>query len=148
MCELLALKFASWLSPVFELWIYDRIQELLTKGFTKLDTKEPTAMATTLRLLADSIEQQATITAEHEKRLLEIESKIISSDENYYTIAGFCSLHGVDCPLPVAKAYGKIASSLSRERDLEMGTAHDERYGRVNTYHKSVLNDAILSKKG
>jgi hypothetical protein len=26
----LALKFAVWLSPEFELWVYDRIQELLT----------------------------------------------------------------------------------------------------------------------
>lgn len=28
----LALKFASWLSPKFELWVYDRIDELLTNG--------------------------------------------------------------------------------------------------------------------
>lgn len=29
MDEKLALKFAAWLSPRFELWVYDRIQELL-----------------------------------------------------------------------------------------------------------------------
>jgi len=34
----LALKFAAWLSPEFELWVYDRIEELLTQGYTKLDT--------------------------------------------------------------------------------------------------------------
>ena len=36
MDEMLALKFASWLSADFELWVYDRIQELLTTGKTEL----------------------------------------------------------------------------------------------------------------
>jgi len=32
MDEKLALKFAAWLNPHFELWVYDRIHELLTQG--------------------------------------------------------------------------------------------------------------------
>ncbi|MCU0347014.1 MAG: KilA-N domain-containing protein [Saprospiraceae bacterium] len=36
MDEKLALKFAAWLSPAFELWVYDKIQELLTTGKTEL----------------------------------------------------------------------------------------------------------------
>lgn len=32
MHEKLALKFAAWLSPEFELWVFDRIQELLLRG--------------------------------------------------------------------------------------------------------------------
>jgi len=38
MCELLALKFASWLSAEFELWVYDQIQELITTGKVVLKT--------------------------------------------------------------------------------------------------------------
>lgn len=34
--EKIALKFAAWLSPAFELWVYDRIFELLTTGTTQL----------------------------------------------------------------------------------------------------------------
>lgn len=30
----LALKYAAWLNPRFELWVYDRIEELLKHGFT------------------------------------------------------------------------------------------------------------------
>ncbi len=33
----LALKFAAWLNPKFELWVYDRIEELLRDGYTKLE---------------------------------------------------------------------------------------------------------------
>lgn len=36
MHQKLALKFAAWLSPEFELWIFDRIEELLTTGKTEL----------------------------------------------------------------------------------------------------------------
>ena len=32
MDEKLALKFAAWLNPEFELWVYDKIYELLTTG--------------------------------------------------------------------------------------------------------------------
>lgn len=42
MHEKLALKFAAWLSPDFELWVFDRIQELLLKGHTAIvPAKEP-----------------------------------------------------------------------------------------------------------
>lgn len=37
MHQKLALKFAAWLSPDFELWVYDRIEELLKHGATALN---------------------------------------------------------------------------------------------------------------
>jgi hypothetical protein len=39
MNERLALKFAAWLNPYFELWVYDRVHELLTTGKTELKTE-------------------------------------------------------------------------------------------------------------
>ena len=36
MCERLALKFAAWLSPEFEIWVYEKILELLKQGYTEL----------------------------------------------------------------------------------------------------------------
>ena len=40
MHEKLALKFAAWLSTEFELWVYDRIEELLKLGVSYLKTTE------------------------------------------------------------------------------------------------------------
>lgn len=37
MHEKLALKFAAWLNVDFELWVFDKIEELLTSGQTSLD---------------------------------------------------------------------------------------------------------------
>lgn len=149
MSEQLALKFAGWLSPRFEVWVYDRILELITTGETSLNV-QPGGFAQTLRLLAEQWEKQDKInqgvrveldTAAN--RLDELEAKITSTDENYYTIAGYCSLNGIACPLDKAKAWGKAATALSRQRQLSTGTAHDERYGKVRTYHKDILEEVI-----
>ena len=35
----LALKFAAWLNPRFELWVYDRIEELMRHGITAAPSK-------------------------------------------------------------------------------------------------------------
>ncbi|PSR54197.1 hypothetical protein AHMF7605_12020 [Adhaeribacter arboris] len=41
MHQKLAIKFAAWLSPEFELWVYDRVEELLLTGKTEIRHKSP-----------------------------------------------------------------------------------------------------------
>ena len=150
MDEKLALKFAAWLSPRFELWVYDRIQELLSTGETRLQGIPPSGFATTLRLLAEQWEMQEQINEDMRQelnktaeRLDELEAKIISVDDHYYTIAGYCNLHKIPCPLHLAKEWGKQAAALSRQRTVPTGVAHDERYGQVRTYHMDVLREVV-----
>ena len=150
MDEKLALKFAAWLSPEFELWVYDRIQELITTGVTRLQGIPPSGFAATLRLLAEQWEKQEHINEnvreeldKTAQRLDELESKIISVDDHYYTIAGYCNLHKIPCPLHQAKEWGKTAAALSRQKDIPTGAAHDERYGQVRTYHEDVLKEVV-----
>ncbi|MBI5916182.1 MAG: KilA-N domain-containing protein [Bacteroidetes bacterium] len=150
MDEKLALKFAAWLSPAFELWVYDKIQELLTTGKTELKEVPPTGFSATLRLLAQQWEAQEKINTEVRKelddtaeRLDELEAKILSTDEKYYTIAGYCALNGIACPLHLAKEWGKKAVALSTAKQFPTGSAHDEKYGKVRTYHVDVLSEVI-----
>ncbi|MCB0612456.1 MAG: KilA-N domain-containing protein [Phaeodactylibacter sp.] len=150
MDELLALKFAAWLSPRFELWVYDRIQELLATGETRLKDIPPSGFAATLRLLAEQWEKQEQINEEMREeldqtaeRLDQLEAKITSVDDHYYTIAGYCNLHRIPCPLHKAKEWGKAATALSRQQDIATGTAHDERYGKVRTYHEDILKEVV-----
>ena len=150
MDEKLALKFAAWLSAEFELWVYDRIQELITTGSTRLQGIPPSGFAATLRLLAEQWEKQEHINEnvreeldKTAQRLDELESKIISVDDHYYTIAGYCNLHKIPCPLHQAKEWGKTAAALSRQKAIPTGTAHDERYGQVRTYHEEVLKEVV-----
>lgn len=152
MTELLALKFATWLDPRFELWVFDRILELLSTGKTELQ-QTPTSASNvikSIRLIADQLEEQAGDIQNNkykieaiEEVVQELEAKILSVDEGYYTIAGYCSLHKIKCPLHKAKEWGKAATALSKQKNVPTGTAHDERYGRVRTYHKDVLGQVI-----
>ncbi|AEE54524.1 KilA-N domain-containing protein [Haliscomenobacter hydrossis] len=150
MDEKLALKFAAWLSPEFELWVYDRIQELLTTGKTEIREFQPSGVIQSLRLIVEKLEDQEVLNEkvrgeldQAAQRLDELEAKIVSVDENYYTIAGYCTLHKIPCPLDKAKEWGKAATALSHTKGIAMGTAHDERYGRVKTYHREVLEETI-----
>ena len=150
MDELLALKFAAWLSAHFEIWVYERIQELLTTGETRLQGIAPSGFASTLRLLAEQWEKQEQINEEVREeldktaqRLDELEAKIISVDDHYYTIAGYCSLKKIPCPLHLAKVWGKQAAALSRQQNISTGIAHDERFGQVRTYHEDILTVVI-----
>lgn len=150
MSELLALKFAAWLDPRFEIWGFDRILELLTTGKSELQQTPTTNIVKSIRLIADQLEQQANSIQNNTGRIEiiedvvnELEAKITSVDGNYYTIAGYCSLHKIPCPLHKAKEWGKVASRMSKQSNTPTGTAHDERFGKVRTYHKDVLSKVI-----
>ncbi|MEM8527426.1 MAG: hypothetical protein AAGG68_22485 [Bacteroidota bacterium] len=65
-------------------------------------------------------------------------------DTHYFTIAGYCSLLRIACSLHLAKKWGKQATALSQQLHLPTGTAHDERFGKVRTYHEEVLGKIII----
>lgn len=67
----------------------------------------------------------------------------MSVDDKYFTIAGYCSLKKIGCPLHLAKEWGKKAVALSKKKNTAMGTAHDERFGKVRTYHQDILKEII-----
>lgn len=151
MDELLAIKFAGWLSPEFEIWMYERVRELLTTGMTSIEGVRPQGgVIQGLKAIVAQLEAQELFNDEIRQdvddittRMQEVEAKITSTDENYYTIAGYCTLHRISCPLAKATGWGKEAAALSRKKGYEMGTAHDVRFGKVRTYHKDILK-AVL----
>ncbi|PPK83937.1 KilA domain-containing protein [Neolewinella xylanilytica] len=151
MDELLAIKFAGWLNPEFEIWMYERIRELLLTGKTSIPGVIPQSnVIRGLRMIVAQLEQQEVFNTEIRNdvdfirdRVGEIEAKITSVDDHYYTIAGYCGLHKIPCPLHKAKEWGKAATLLSKKEGIETGAAHDERFGKVRTYHEDVLKEII-----
>lgn len=150
MDEKLALKFAAWLAPQFELWVYDRIHELLTTGKTELKTKPGHSIIKSIRLIADQLEAQEqdienlkTNVSDIKNHMDYLEAKITSIDENYYSISGYCNLNVIDCPLDKAKKWGFAATKLSHQLERLIGKAYDAKYGNINTYHKDILKKII-----
>lgn len=150
MDEKLALKFASWLAPEFELWVYDRIYELLITGKTELQTRPNYSIIKSLRLIVDQLEAHeqdidllktdVDIIKDH---MGELEAKITSIDENYYSVSGYCGLYNIDCPLDKAQKWGYDATKLSHQKKKQVGKAYDAKYGNVNTYHIDILKQII-----
>lgn len=151
MDEKLALKLAAWLSVDFELWVYDRIYELLIQGKTELFTHRPNmGLVKSIRLIADQLEYHEQELGEikddlsHVKDYIsDLEAKITSIDENYYSVSGYCALNAIACPLDKAQTWGYLATKLSNQKDFPIGKAYDAKYGNVNTYHHSILEQVV-----
>ena len=153
MDEKLALKFAAWLSPEFELWVYERIEELFRTGLTELRNTDLRGMTAALRIIADQIEQQDRVNQEvrqeldfHAEVLGELQAKITSIDESYYSISGYCSLIGIECPNDKALKWGRAASKLSKQKGIDIGKVYDPKFGEVNSYHRDILDEVFSSK--
>jgi hypothetical protein len=145
MDEHLALKFAGWLAPQFEVWVYERIRELLLTGKTEIHGKNE-KFGYVLREIAQRFDDQELVNQDFDTRITEVESKILSKDEDYYSIAGFCNLYKVDCPRHQAVIWGKAAVAKSNQMGVATGKTHDERYGTVRTYRHEILKHVILEK--
>lgn len=151
--ERLALKFAAWLSPNFEYWMYSKVHELFKTGKTQLKEVSPAGFSSTLGLLAKQWEEQEKFYADTKKKgsplaplKADLEAKILSIDDKYYTVEGYCAANKILCPIEYAKSWGRKAVALSQKGSVQTGTAYDERFGKVRTYHEVILKHVI--KKG
>lgn len=70
-----------------------------------------------------------------------LEAKVTTHNEDYYTIAGYASLRGLNVDISKANMLGRKAGKLSREYGYDIGTAKDVRFGTVNTYHVDILKE-------
>ncbi|WP_324671075.1 Rha family transcriptional regulator [Hymenobacter sp. GOD-10R] len=86
----------------------------------------------------------------NEKRMIaleqgqaEIKAQLTTRNEEYYTVAGYAALVHKVVNLRVAATLGRKAAKLSKEKGLTVGTTHDPRFGKVGTYHQSVLAEVL-----
>ena len=62
---------------------------------------------------------------------------------DYYSIVGYCSLKGISINLEDAKKLGKEASKICKVNGLSVGSLPDPRFGRINTYPYSLLENIV-----
>lgn len=79
-----------------------------------------------------------------DERLLEVESKQMTIDEQHYTIIGYANLTGVrGVGRDAAARLGRRASTMSRKQGYHIGKEYDAKYVMVNTYHVDVLQEVF-----
>lgn len=71
----------------------------------------------------------------------EIAAKITTHNEDYFTIAGYASLRGVNIDTAKANMLGRKAAKLPREYGYDIGKVTDSRFGKVNSYHLVILKN-------
>ena len=139
----------------FRHWATRILRQFLIEGYAVNEyriSKAPSSLLELFKMQVRLWERQELLNTEIQDdikkigdKIISIEAKIKSVDEGYYTIAGYCSLKKIPCPLHKAKEWGKAATALSRQKDIPTGTAHDERFGKVRTYHQDILQEVIKS---
>lgn len=137
----------------FRQWANKILKQYLIEGYSLNNNRlqqTPNSLLDLFKMQVQLWERQELMNTELKDEIIQIgnkiqaiESKIKSVDDGYYTIAGYCSFYKIPCPLHQAKEWGKAATKLSRQQNIPTGTAHDERFGRVRTYHQDILKKAV-----
>lgn len=67
----------------------------------------------------------------------------MSTETNYFTVAGYCSYRGIRITSQGASRIGRRASKVCKNRNLPVEQLADKRYGKVNAYPYEVLKEII-----
>lgn len=86
------------------------------------------------------LELSYNLEKEH-KRVNKLEHNIrrTITDNDHFTVIAYASLNGIDQSSYNPSVLGKKATSLSKERGYIVTSLPESRYGKVNVYHKEIL---------
>lgn len=83
-----------------------------------------------------------------EQQVAEVKAQALTLNTDYYTIAGFASLHKRRLTPSQANELGRLATGYSQANGFAVDKVHDQRYGRVNSYHAAVLRLVFGIREG
>lgn len=133
-CEFIAHKLTGIKGTKFTALYINRFHEME-------EQLKPKSSAEMLLIYAQQFYEQEQRLQSVEHNIKQIEAKITTHDENYYTIAGYASLRGIRVDVNRANMYGRKASKLSKEYGYDVTKTQDPRFGTVNMYHADILKD-------
>lgn len=61
------------------------------------------------------------------------------------TVIGYANMKGIQLSLPQASRFGRQASALCRQKNIAPEPVNDPRFGRVNTYPESILDELQIA---
>lgn len=133
-CEFIAHKLTGIKGTKFTALYINRFHDME-------EQLKPKSSAEMLLIYAQQFYEQEQRLQSVEHNIKQIEAKITTHDENYYTIAGYASLRGIRVDVNRANMYGRKASKLSKEYGYDVTKTQDPRFGTVNMYHVDILKD-------
>lgn len=81
----------------------------------------------------------------HNQRLFAVENavKALGAHEDQMSIKAYAAVNGIKLKDGQSTELGRIAKSLSRQLKKPTGTQPDATYGKVNTYHRDILEQVF-----
>lgn len=64
-------------------------------------------------------------------------------ENKHFTVLGYANLKGIKLDLGAASRYGRKCAELSRDQGISIGDVSDPRFGRVHSYHESILSQVV-----
>jgi hypothetical protein len=138
-----AIRFAQWCSEEFAIQVDTWIEELLMTGKVELVREQKTT--------GDALVEMALAYREQERRLSQVERTVLRHnaeldrvsfpDGHYFTILGYANVLGVRVGSDEAKLLGRKAAIASRAAGVEIKRVRDAKYGHINSYLDTVLEN-------
>lgn len=97
----------------------------------------------------EALLQSVQMLADQDKRLNHVEDKVLELDArittrpDYFTIAGYARMKKIKCGLTLASSLGRKAAAICQSNGYPMEKTPDPRFGEVNTYPMSVLEEVF-----
>lgn len=120
--------------------IHDR---LIDEYFELREKAQTKSSAELLLMYAQQFYEQEQRINTMESDIKRLEAKITTRNDDYFTVAGYASLRGLNVDINKANMLGRKASKLSREYEYPIGKTKDPRFGTVNTYHVDILKEVF-----
>lgn len=102
------------------------------------------AMANQLLVAEQEQQRQATEIARIQETVAVIEART-QPENRHFTVLGYANLVGHKVDYREAAKIGRKCADLSRSQGLPIGDVKDPRFGKVHSYHESVLQAVIDS---
>lgn len=122
----------------------DEARAKLVLRWQELESKKQKPLSTLdmLEMSIKSIRANQQELAEVKQDIAELKAKTTTMPD-YFTIAGWGSLNGINVNIKIASKLGKAASQLCRAKGLLTDEIPDPRFGKVKMYPKQVLNEVF-----
>lgn len=127
-------------------WIHGEVLPSIRK--TGSYSLKPRTLAEQSLIHAQLLVEQERQLAAQEERLKRVEAKQQSIEEGFkfFTVLAWAKLNDLVIGLESAQKIGKRAAAISRERAIPIDRVRDPRFGQVNAYHESIIQEAFAEE--
>lgn len=129
--------------------VYDRMTTLEAASI-KADPldKLPPEHRALIAMMVQNAEIKA-IQEKHSSDLLQLQESVAviearaQPENRHFTVLGYANLIGQKIDFKAASSFGRKCANLSREQGIHIGDVTDPRFGRVHSYHESILTQVL-----